>query len=262
MIDIAITGVGGRMGQRLVALGHAHGAFRIVAAIERPDHPLLSHDAGEVAGIGRIGVPISFDLKPTPRVLIDFAHVSATRHWLKVCRDRDIAMVIGTTGLAEQDMASIDQAAQQIPVLQSPNMSVGVNVLFKVVGEVARLLGEGYDIEILEAHHNQKKDAPSGTARGLADAVLRGVGKTRDALTYVRYGDDCKRRPGEITMQSLRVGDEVGMHTVYYGAPGERIEITHRATSRDVFVHGALRAALWLAGQKPGRYTMAHALGL
>jgi 4-hydroxy-tetrahydrodipicolinate reductase len=262
MIDIAITGAAGRMGQRLIALARQDGAFNVVAAIERPDHPSLARDAGEVAGIGAIGVPITFDLKPTPQVLIDFTVPASTRHWLKTCRDRGIAMLIGTTGLQPPDHASIDQAATDIPVLQSPTMALGVAVLFKLAGQVARLLGDDYDIEIVEAHHRFKKDAPSGTALGLADAILKATGKTRDALVFGRHGEESTRRRGDIGMHSLRLGDEVGRHTASFAAPGERLELTHNATNRDTFVHGALRATKWLASQKPGRYTLSDVLGI
>jgi 4-hydroxy-tetrahydrodipicolinate reductase len=262
MIDVAITGAAGRMGARLVALAKADAELRVVAAIERADHPQQGKDAGEVAGIGQIGVPISYDLPQTPQVLIDFSSPGSMRHWLKACRDRGIAMVIGTTGLQAQDQVIIDQAASHIPVLQAPNMSLGVNLLFKIAAEVAKALGDDYDIEIVEGHHRFKKDAPSGTAMGLADAILQATGKTRDALIYDRHGEDCVRQRGEIGMHALRIGDEVGRHTAYFAALGERLELTHVATNRDTFVHGALRAAKWLPGRAPGRYTMADVLGL
>lgn len=262
MIDIAITGAAGRMGQRLVALARQDQAFRIVAAIERPDHPALARDIGEVAGIGSLGLPITHDLKPTPAVFIDFTTPASTRHWLKTCRDRGIAMLIGTTGLQPPDHASIDQAAADIPILQSPTMALGVAVLFKIAAEVARILGDDYDIEIVEAHHRFKKDAPSGTALGLADSILKATGKTRDALDYGHHGDDALRQRGKIGMHALRMGDEVGKHTANFASIGERLELTHTATTRDTFVYGALRAAKWLAGQKPGRYTLSNVLGL
>src|SRR5690348_11868515 len=164
MTTLAITGAAGRMGMRLVALARQADGFQIVGAIERADHPAQARDAGEVAGIGTIGIPITFELKPTPQVLVDFTAPASMRHWLKTCRDRGIAMVIGTTGLQPSDHATIDQAASDIAILQAPNMSLGVNVLFKIAGEVAKLLGDDYDIEIVEGHHRFKKDAPSGTA--------------------------------------------------------------------------------------------------
>ncbi len=262
MTTIAITGAAGRMGMRLIALAKQSGTFQIAAAIERGDHPMLSRDAGEVAGIGPIGVPLASDLGPTPDVLIDFTVPSSLRHWLKACRDRRIAMLIGTTGLSDADHASIDQASRDIAVLQAPNMSLGVAVLYRIAGEVARMLGEEYDIEIVEGHHRFKRDAPSGTAMGLAEAILDATGKAKDALIYDRHGDDVPRKRGQIGMHALRIGDEVGRHTAFFAALGERLELTHVATNRDTFVHGALRAADWLAKQKPGRYRIADVLGL
>ncbi len=250
------------MGTRLIALARQDKDLSLVAAIDRPDSAQLDKDAGEIAGIGSIGVPITFDLKPTPDVLIDFTAPAATRHWLKTCRDRGIAMLIGTTGLQATDHAAIDQAAEYIPIIQAPNMSLGVNLLFKIAGEVAKILGDDYDIEIVEGHHRFKKDAPSGTAMGLADAILKAMGKTRDALVYDRHGDDVVRKRGDVGMHALRIGDEVGRHTAYFAALGERLELSHVATNRDTFVHGALRAAKWLAVQKPGRYTISDVLGL
>lgn len=262
MTSIAITGAAGRMGQRLLALAKQDGGFKILGAVERPDHSMQGRDAGEVSGAGAIGLPISFDLKATPQVLIDFTSPDSTRHWLKSCRDRGIAMVIGTTGLQDADHAAIERAATDIPVLQAPNMSLGVNVLFKVAGEVAKMLGDDYDKEIVEGHHRFKKDAPSGTAASLAEAILKAMGKGRESLVYDRHGDDVVRKRGEIGMHSLRIGDEVGRHTAYFAALGERLELTHVATNRDTFAHGALRAARWLATQKPGRYAVADMLGL
>jgi 4-hydroxy-tetrahydrodipicolinate reductase len=171
-------------------------------------------------------------------------------------------MVIGTTGLHRVDHAAIDIVAETIPVLQAPNMSLGVNLLFKIVGEIAKRLGDDYDIEIVEAHHRFKKDAPSGTASGLADSILKATGKPADALVHGRKGDNVPRKRGDIGVHSLRIGDEVGRHTAYFAALGERLELTHVATNRDTFVHGALRAAQWLANQKPGRYSIADVLGL
>ena len=261
-IKIAITGACGRMGKRLVALAHADKAFQLVAAIDRPESLEQARDAGEVAGIGPIGVPITFDLRPTPDVLIDFTAPTAMRHWLKTCHDREIAMVIGTTGLKDKDHAAIDVASAAIAILQAPNMSVGVNVLLRLAELAAQGLGDDYDIEIVEGHHRFKKDAPSGTAFALADSILKGLGKTRKSLVYGRHGDDVPRQAGQVGMHSLRMGDEVGKHMVYFAALGERVELGHVATNRDTFAHGALRAAKWLKGQKPGRYAMSNVLGI
>ncbi len=261
-ITLAVTGAAGRMGTRLVALAHQSTDCHLAAAIERHDHPLLGKDAGEIAGVGPIGVPLAADLHAAPDVLIDFSSPVAMRHWLKTCRDRHIAMLIGTTGLQSTDHAAIDQAAADIPVLQAPNMSLGVAVLNKIAAEVAKTLGDDYDIEIVEAHHRFKKDAPSGTAMGLADSILKATGKSRNDLLFDRHGDDVPRQRGQIGMHALRIGDEVGRHTAYFAALGERLELTHVATSRDTFVRGALRAAAWLASQRPGRYTISNVLGV
>jgi 4-hydroxy-tetrahydrodipicolinate reductase len=250
------------MGRRLIALAQADKAFDVVAAIDRPECEDLSRDAGEIAGIGPIKLPITFDLKPTPDVLIDFTAPPATRHWLKVCRDREIAMVIGTTGLKEKDHAAIDVAAEDIAIVQAPNMSIGVNLLLGLASQAAAALGEDYDIEIIEGHHRFKKDAPSGTALALADSILKSINKTRKALVHGRHGDDVPRQVGQIGMHSLRMGDEVGKHTVYFAALGERVELGHVATNRDTFALGALRAAKWIRNQKPGRYAMSDVLGM
>ena len=262
MTKIAITGAAGRMGRRLITLAREAAIFQIVGAIVRPDHPLIDRDAGEVAGIGPIGLPVTWDLRPMPDVIIDFTSPPAMRHWLKVCRDRGIAMVIGTTGLHKVDHAAIDVAAESIPVLQAPNMSLGVNVMLKVAADMARLLGAEYDVEIVETHHRFKKDAPSGTANAIADSILEATGREREMLVNGRQGDDVPRKRGEVGMHSLRMGDETGKHTVSFGTLGERLELTHVATNRDTFVHGALKAADWLAKQRPGRYTIADVLGL
>jgi 4-hydroxy-tetrahydrodipicolinate reductase len=261
-IKLAITGACGRMGLRLIALAAQDKAFNLVAAIDKPECAQMSRDAGEIAGVGPISVPITFDLRPTPDVLIDFTVPAATRHWLKTCGDRGIAMVIGTTGLKDKDHAAIDIAAERIPILQAPNMSLGVNILQKIVAEVAQKLGDDYDIEIVEGHHRFKKDAPSGTAGALADAILKATGKTKKSLVHGRHGADASRQKGQIGIHSLRMGDEAGKHTVYFAAVGERLELGHVATNRDTFVRGALLAAKWLAEQKPGRYSVADVLGL
>ena len=259
---IAITGACGRMGKRLVALCHEDPAVELVAAIASVDGPNLSRDAGDVAGVGPIGLAVSHELRSHPDVMIDFSTTTATRHWLKVCRDRKIPLVIGTTGLHRSDHDAIDEAATLIPVIQAPNTSLGVNLLFKIAAEVAARLGDDYDIEIVEGHHRFKKDAPSGTAMGLADAILKSTGKTADKLVHDRHGNDAVRTRGEIGVHALRIGDEIGRHTVYFAALGERLEMTHVATNRDTFVHGAIRAAKWLADKPPGRYTIADVLGL
>lgn len=250
------------MGMRLVALSKGYDALELAAATERPGHPSLGQDVGEIAGVGKIGILVTAEIPSGVQVVIDFTAPVATRELLRVCRARKIAAVIGTTGLQPSDHALIDEAARDIAILQAPNMSLGVNLMFKVAAEMARILGDDYDLEITELHHRFKKDAPSGTAMGIAEAILRATGKTKDALVFDRHGENAPRKRGEIGMQALRLGDEVGKHTVYFGALGERLELTHTATTRDTFAQGALKATQWLAGKAPGRYTMADVLGL
>ncbi len=259
---LAIAGAAGRMGQRLIALARQDSELQVVSAIERADHELAGKDAGDIAGIGSIDVPIVSAVNETADVLIDFTAPAATREFLNQCRTKGIAMVIGTTGLREEDHRAIDEAAKDIAVLQAPNMSLGVNLLFKIAGDIAKRLGDEYDIEIVEGHHRYKKDAPSGTAMGIAEAILAATGKSKDVLIFDRHGNDVVRKPGEIGMHALRIGDEVGRHTAYFAAQGERLELTHVATNRDTFARGALRAAKWLAGKAPGRYRVADVLGL
>jgi 4-hydroxy-tetrahydrodipicolinate reductase len=261
-IKAAITGACGRMGRRLVAVSHEDSAIELIAAIGSATTADLARDAGEIAGIGNIGLPVTHELRHHPDVLIDFSTPPAARHWLKVCRDRRIPMVIGTTGLHQSDHEAIDEAAADIPIVQAPNMSLGVNLLFKVAAEIASRLGDDYDIEIVEGHHRFKKDAPSGTAMGLADAILNATGKGRDRLVHGRHGDPSVRTRGDIGMHALRIGDEIGRHTAYFAALGERLEMTHVATNRDTFVHGAIRAAKWVADKPAGRYTVADVLGI
>lgn len=252
------------MGRRLVAVGHGSGGRAVVAAITRADDPLLNADAGAIAMIGEIGVPVraSLDGVSSVDVLIDFSAPEGFRACLPACVSKKIAMVVGTTGLTDADQRAIDEAAKSIPILQSTNMSLGVAVLNKIAALTAKMLGPDYDIEIVEAHHKHKKDAPSGTALTLLDHVLKATGKTRDDVDFGRHGAEALRRPGSIGMHALRMGDVTGTHTAHFAIEGERIELSHIATNRDVFVQGALRAATWLAKQKPGRYTMSDVLGV
>jgi 4-hydroxy-tetrahydrodipicolinate reductase len=205
-------------------------------------------------------VAISESLQGEPDVIIDFSTPEGTLKWLAIARKRKIGMVIGTTGLTESQLAEIADTASTIRIVQAPNMSVGVNLLFKLVGQVAKALGEDYDIEITETHHRFKKDAPSGTALGLARSICDATGKDMaSTLVHGRSGLS-PRKSGEIGMHALRVGDTVGEHSVYFGNLGETITISHSAHTRDTFVRGALRAAEWLAGQKPGLYSMQDVL--
>ncbi|MFT3788611.1 MAG: 4-hydroxy-tetrahydrodipicolinate reductase [Tepidisphaeraceae bacterium] len=259
---LAIAGATGRMGRRLVALGHNLGGRTVVAATTRPDDPLLGQDAGVIAGIPSMGVKVGTSIDVPVDVVIDFSAPEGLRQWLPVCKARNIAMVVGTTGLTAADQQLIDDAAKVIPILQSTNMSLGVAVMNKVAALMAKMLGPDYDIEITETHHKHKKDAPSGTALTLLDHILQATGRTRDDVANGRHGAEALRVPGSVGMHSLRMGDVTGMHTAHFATDGERLELTHVATNRDVFVHGALRTASWLAKQKPGRYTMPDVLGV
>jgi 4-hydroxy-tetrahydrodipicolinate reductase len=263
-VSLAISGAAGRMGRRLIALAAEQpDVFKLATAIDAPTSSVLGKDAGTVAGVQPAGVAITASLAGNPDVIIDFSAPSATRLLLAQCVDRKIAMVIGTTGLTMADQEIISKAAETIPILQATNTSLGVNVLLAVAAQVARQLGDAYDIEIVEAHHNLKKDAPSGTALSLAESICKSTGRSMENdLAHGREGHDAIRKKGTIGMHAVRMGDVVGEHTIYYATQGERVEIRHVATNRDTFARGALRAAAFLARQRAGRYTMANVLGL
>ncbi len=262
MTKIAIIGAGGRMGRRIAALAIESQQFDITSAIEVAGSPCVGQDIGELAGEGKFGVAVGTELEGSPQVVIDFSLPDSTVAWVDVCRRRKIAMIIGTTGLTASQQAHLADAASIIPVIHAANFSVGINVLLKVAAQVAKALGSEYDVEIAEAHHRFKKDAPSGTAISLAKAICAATGKDAgEAMVYGR-GGQCPRKPGEIGMHALRVGDTVGEHTVYFGNLGETITVGHSAHTRDTFARGALRAAAWLAGKAPGMYSMDGVLGL
>jgi len=263
MTAIGIHGAAGRMGQRLVALTVEDAQLQLAGAVDAPNNPLLGRDAGEVAGVGAQGVALTSELPDDVDVLIDFTVPAACRAALDKCVAKGISLVIGTTGLTDEDHAKIDEAAQSIAILQAPNMSLGVNLLFALAAQVAKRLGDEYDIEIVEAHHRHKKDAPSGTAEGIARAICDATGKDlHKDVVHGRHGDDVPRQPGQIGMHALRIGGEVGRHTACFGTMGEELQLSHKALTRDVFAHGALRAAKWLSGKPAGRYGMADVLGL
>lgn len=260
MTKIAITGAAGRMGRRIAALAIQSEQFDIVAALEAPRNEAIGRDIGELAGVGAFGVQVAEQLTDTPEVLIDFSTPDGAMHWLDVCRGRDIPIVIGTTGLTASQLAEVADSASRVPIVQAPNMSVGINLLLKIVGEVAAALGEDYDVEITETHHRFKTDAPSGTAIALAKAVCRAAGKDYGETVVFGRGGKCPRKAGEIGMHAVRLGDTVGEHTVYFGNLGETITVSHSAHTRDTFARGALRAAQWIVGRKPGLYSMQNVL--
>lgn len=266
-IQVCINGAAGRMGQRLIALCREDPELKLSYAMEHSGHPWIGKDAGPLSGLGEeLGVHVARSLCPNcgVEVVIDFTtHDAATVH-AEEAAGLSIPIVIGTTGMSDEEKARIAKAAEKIPVIHAPNFSVGVNVLFKAAEMVAGILGDGYDVEITEAHHNQKIDAPSGTALGLAEAIARGLKRDlKEAAVYGRHGMTGKRAPKEIGIHALRMGDVVGEHTAYFAIGGERLELTHKASSRDTFARGALRAAKWLVQNKkpPGLYTMAQVLG-
>lgn len=259
MIQIALSGAGGRMGRRIVALAGDDAQVKIVAAVESVDNPLLGRDAGELAGIAASGVAVGSTVATEFDVFIEFSTAHATRQWLDLCVSKGRPILIGTTGHSNSDLAAIREAAKRIPVLKSANMSVGVNVLLRIAEELGRTLDASYDVEIAEAHHRFKTDAPSGTALALRDAVARGRGGN-PATIKGRDGQTGQRPAGEIGMHSLRIGDTVGEHTVSFGTLGETISISHSAHSRDTFALGALRAAKWLVGKPAGVYQMSDVL--
>ena len=267
-IRVCVVGAAGRMGRRLIALCLEEPELQLAAAVECAGHACIGQDAGLVSGVGKeLQVPIadSFAAARGTDVALDFTlHEAATRHADEAAA-LGLPLVIGATGMTDDEKKRIARAAERIPIIHAPNFSVGVNVLLKVAELVARTLGDGYDVEILEAHHNQKLDAPSGTAMGLAEAIARGLNRNlREVSVYGRHGMVGKRTPKEIGIHALRMADVVGEHTAFFAIGGERIELTHKASSRDTFARGALRAAKWLVQNRkgPGLYTMAQVLGL
>ena len=254
------------MGKRLVALVRESSTLQLSGAIESPGHPSLGRDAGEEAGSGRANIPIQANLEvvlPESDVIIDFTAPSAILANLEKAVTYQKAMVIGTTGLNQTDLQKLNEMASAIPCVFAPNMSVGINALINILGKVVKALGSDYDIEVIEAHHNKKKDAPSGTALKLAETLAQAANWDLGKVgVYARHGLTGERGNQEIGVQTIRAGDIVGDHTVLFGGPGERIEITHRAHTRDTFAQGALRAAQWVVTQPPGLYSMADVLGL
>jgi 4-hydroxy-tetrahydrodipicolinate reductase len=266
MQGVIVCGAAGRMGSTIVRLVHQSGTMKVAGAIEGSGHPQVNKDAGEVAGVGQIGVPITAELMPLLKgevIVIEFTAPDATLGHAKLAAEKKVPIVIGTTGLDQAQLAEIKKLARRTPILLSANMSLGVNLLVSLMGKVAKTLGDDYDVEIIEAHHRFKKDAPSGTALALGRAAAEGLGRKLDEVGINgRKGIVGERTKKEIAMLSVRAGDIVGDHTVIFGGIGERLEFIHRAHSRETFAQGALRAARWLAKQKPGFYGMQDVLEL
>ncbi len=251
------------MGQRVIDLAYADKEITLAAALESPAHPLLGRDIGEVVGVGPLNLKVTSELPPATRLdaLIDFAHPEGTMAVLPVCAGREIPLVVATTGHTPAQRAAIEEAAQVAPVLMAPNMSLAVNVLMILLRKAAELLrGRDFDVEIIERHHRFKKDAPSGTALHLAKIIQSVQGEME--LRHGREGLPGERPAQEIGIHAVRVGDNVGEHTVIFSTLGETLELVHRAHARDCYARGAIQAAKYLAGRPPGRYTMEDVLGL
>lgn len=258
MIKIAVAGAAGRMGTAILGVIPRDSECVLAGAIEQASSKAIGNDLGKIKITSNLSEALS-----GADVLIDFTHFSATETNLKAAVEKKIGYVLGTTGLTEPIMASLKAASKMIPIVQSTNMSIGVNLLFKLSEMAARTLGEEYDIEIVEAHHRMKKDSPSGTARTLLEVMAKARKKDlRKDVVYGREGEPGARPRGEIGVHAVRGGDVIGDHTVSFLAEGERVELGHRASSREVFAQGAVRAAKFAAKQKPGLYTMAQVLGL
>ncbi|ODU68389.1 MAG: 4-hydroxy-tetrahydrodipicolinate reductase [Lautropia sp. SCN 66-9] len=265
MMRIAIAGASGRMGRMLIEAVLDAGDAELSGAVDVAASPALGRDAGDALG-RRTGVAITDDVAGAlrnSRFLIDFTRPEGTLAHLRACTAAGVGMVIGTTGFDADGKRAIEQAAETIPIVFAPNMSVGVNVTFKLLEVAAKILNTGYDIEIIEAHHRHKVDAPSGTALKMGEVVAQALGRDlNDVAVYERHGFTGERDPSTIGFATIRGGDIVGDHTVLFAGTGERIEITHRSASRVSYAHGALRACRFLADKKAGLYDMQAVLGL
>jgi len=266
VLGLVVCGVGGRMGGAVVRLIQQTPGVELVGAVDRPGSPRIGKDAGELVGVGRLGIEVRDQIKPLLNddvAIIDFTHPVASLGYLRVAAQKEIPIVIGTTGFTGKELAEIKKLARRTKALISPNMSVGVNLLLSLLGRVAQTLGEDYDVEIVETHHRFKKDAPSGTALALGRVVAEALKRDLDKVGVCgRKGVIGERGKKEIGLMAVRAGDTVGEHTVIFGGLGERVEFIHRAHSRDTFARGAIRAAQWLVRQKNGLYSMQDALGL
>ncbi len=266
MLRAVVAGACGRMGTAIIQALDSTEGIELAGAIERREHPCFSAGNDTRATVGGSRVPVVSEYPSLPSrfdVLIDFTTPEGTLKNTGYCADHRIPAVVGTTGMTGEQVETLAALANRVPVVFAPNMSVGVNLLFRLAATAASVLGEGYDAEIVETHHRMKKDAPSGTAIRLAETVAKARG--RDLATsavYARHGIIGERTEAEIGIQTIRAGDIVGEHTLLLAGPGERIELTHRAHSRDNFARGAVRAAMWAIGKEPGMYSMADVLGL
>jgi 4-hydroxy-tetrahydrodipicolinate reductase len=265
-MKIGVVGAAGRMGGAVIRQATETKGCQIAAAVEAAGNPAIGRDAGEAAGIGPLGIAIAADspaLFAACDAVIEFSSPAATAVHAQAAAEAGCIHVVGTTGLETPQEAALEAASRKVPVVYAPNMSLAVNALFALTRRVARLLDDEFDIEIVEMHHRHKVDAPSGTALGLGRAAAEGRGVALDKFgDFARHGITGARQRGHIGFAALRGGDVVGEHTVIFAADGERLELSHKATSRQIFARGAVRAALWARDRKPGLYTMADVLGL
>jgi 4-hydroxy-tetrahydrodipicolinate reductase len=265
-IKVSVMGASGRMGRGIIHLLSLDDGISIVGAKETSGHPSLGMDAGVVAGAGEIGVPITSDIEDSSsgaNVIVDFTSPESTLRNADYASRNSKSMVIGTTGFKDKEETKLKEVCRSFPCVIAPNMSIGVNVMFEATRFLARALGDEYDIEIIEAHHKHKIDSPSGTALRLGESAAEGLGRDFNLVAkFERHGSIGERKEGEIGIQSVRGGDVVGEHTVMFLGQGERIELTHRAYSRDNFAKGVLRAVKWIYGKSPGIYTMKDVLEL
>jgi len=266
MTRIAITGAAGRMGRALLEAGQNTDGIDVTTAIERVGSSVIGADAGEVAGIGSMALAIDDDLSKVTDafdVFIDFTRPEVSLENIRICREAGKRMVIGTTGFDEAGKQAIADAAQDIAIVFAPNMSVGVNLCFKLLDIAARVMGDDVDIEVIEAHHRHKVDAPSGTALRMGEVVADALGRDlADCAVYGREGNTGERDRKSIGFETIRAGDIVGDHTVLFADIGERVEITHKASSRLTFANGAVRAAKWLMQHETGLFDMQDVLDL
>jgi 4-hydroxy-tetrahydrodipicolinate reductase len=263
-ISAIVVGAAGKMGSRIIHVIKETSSIKIYRAVERVDHPSIGKDIGEIVGLGKIGVTLEGDLKKTGGdVVINFTNPQSSLESLEFANENGLAAVIGTTGFNPEQLNRVKELSKSVRCVLSPNMSVGVNVMFRVVQEIAQVLGSEYDVEIVEAHHRLKKDSPSGTAVRLGELIAKATERDFGRVgVYGRKGMVGERTKEEIGMQVIRAGDIVGEHTVLFGGMGERLEVTHRAHSRDNFARGAVKAALWVVNQPHGLYDMQDVLGL
>lgn len=262
-IQIAVNGAAGRMGRRIVALTHEDPDLQVAGAIEHAESPYIGHDAGELAGVGNIGVPITETLGDRVDAVIDFSLPDGLVAIAKVCGERDIALVAATTGLTDDQLASVESVSHTAPLLLAPNMSIAVNLTMKLAREAAHVLKNlpsGVDVEVIERHHRFKEDAPSGTALKFGRIISEEMGQTEHI--HGRQGQTGQRPQSQIAYHALRTGDNVGEHTIVFGMMGETIDLTVRGHTRDSYAYGALAAAKFLTKQQPGLYTIEEALGL